>query len=304
MGSNGILLSPSSSLSDGIVHLSVTSGSMQPDSDSLRPPTAADAPTSHAQFDSPGEPVAAVSSLGPPPQSLCFPSVLQHSDSTRKGRAVDSLPLSKCSPLGLQRSSSARVRSRVQATGTGNTLVGILQEQADVLHAGRQAILPQPASGTQELLVGMVMTDFTIAPSAGQHHIDSSRQSGTQCGVRQSTHNSTDCLPSDVASTSIQGSVETSGRSSVNMAADNKHQHGDAESVPQSMQEGMGDLTNGAVMLENPDGSVQYVVLTSDQQRAVQLSMQAKRNKDADPAEGSASQVNLRMHTVCPQWHL
>lgn len=300
-GSNGILLPPSGALSDGIVHVSVTSCSMQPDSDSSKPPTAGDAATSHAQFDSPSEPVAAVSSLDTAPQSLCVPSVLQHGSSTRigQGRAVESLPLSQCSPSGLQRSSSARIGSRVQTTGTGDTLVGFLQEQAKAPHAGTQAILPQPASGTHELFVGMVLTDFTIVPSARQHHIDSSRPTGTQCAVRQSAHNSTDGPPSDVAPASTQGSVGTSGQGSVNMAAESKQEHVGAESGPENMQEGMGDLMDGAVMLENPDGSVQYVVLTSDQQRAVQLSMQAKRSKNAELAEGSASQVNIRMHTVC-----
>ncbi len=38
-------------------------------------------------------------------------------------------------------------------------------------------------------------------------------------------------------------------------------------------------LAGGAVLLHNPDGSVQYVVLTSDEQKAVQLKMQARQDQ-------------------------
>lgn len=271
---------------------------MQPTSVSLNPPTAADSLTSSPQFGSPSKPLAAFSSAGAPLTPLCSPQVLQSTSSARNSGTVDSLPQPQCSSSTFQRSTSATKGTRVESKGAGDTLAGLLQDQAKVPHVGAQTILPQPASGTHELFVGMVLTDFTIVPSAGQQRLDSSHCSEAQCGVRQSMKNRPGCPSSSEASVSMQGSVQMPSGCSGCMATKGKQEHGDAKSAPgsESVQQGMGDLTNGAVMLENPDGSVQYVVLTSDQQRAVQLSMQAKRKKDAKAAESSAYQVRIRTH--------
>ena len=261
--SNEFLSPPSGSQSDGTVHLSVTSSGTQPTSQSSKPPTPADAlPSSIGciQLGSPHKPVA-ISSAS---QSQCFPPVC----------------------------SLARTSGRVQADA-GDTLAGFLQEQTEVPHVHPEVILPQPALDTHELFVGMVTTDFTFA--AGQQQSNSSCKIDSQCGTRQSPNNGPG-LPSALECSGMQGSVHMSGRCSGCVTADCKQQHVDAQTAPQSVELSVADLTSGAVMLQNPDGTVQYVVLTSDEQRAVQLSMQAKRNKEAGTAEGSAYQVTTRRH--------
>ena len=197
-------------------------------------------------------------------------------------------------------SSSPRKSARVQA-GVGDTLAGFLQEQPKPPYVDSQATLPQPASGPHELFVGMVMADFTFHPSAGQQHSNSSssNETETQHNARQST--TTGPAPSTTAPSSAPGSVGVSGMCSACTAAGCKQeQQGAGKAVLQSMELPVDDLTDGAVMLQNPDGSVQYVVLTSDEQRAVQLSMQAKRNKEAETAETSAYQVST-MQDMCMQ---
>lgn len=53
-----------------------------------------------------------------------------------------------------------------------------------------------------------------------------------------------------------------------------------------------GSLTGGAVLLQNPDGSLQYVMLTGEDQIAVQLSLKAKQAKQAQQeAAGTNFQV-------------
>lgn len=48
-------------------------------------------------------------------------------------------------------------------------------------------------------------------------------------------------------------------------------------------------LTGGAVLLQNPDGSLHYVMLTGEDQIAVQLSLQAKQARQAQREAGSTS---------------
>ena len=48
-------------------------------------------------------------------------------------------------------------------------------------------------------------------------------------------------------------------------------------------------LTGGAVLLQNPDSSLQYVMLTSEDQIAVQVSLQAKQARQAQREAGSIS---------------
>ena len=258
---NTALLPPSSSQSDAIVRFSVKSADTQPNSHSLTPSTATDVQSSSRVCPQLGSP--------------------QRSSATSSG----------CSPSILPLSSSAIKSGRTQ-TGVGDTLSGFLQEQAKPPHVHRQAILPQPASGTYDLLVGMVAADFAFAPSPGHQHCNSSNKTETQHKARQGPTTSPNCSPSTAASSSVPGNVGASGMCSGCTAADCKQeQQGAGMAVPHSMEVSVGDLTGGAVMLQNPDGSVHYVVLTSDEQRAVQLSMQAKRNKEARTAETSAYQV-------------
>lgn len=258
--SNGRSRVPSSgSQSDGIVLLSVKSADTQPSSHSLTPSTAAFVQSSSRgclQLDSPHKPPAISSG---------------------------------CIPWDLPLSSSARKSGRAP----GDTLAGFLQEQAKAPNVGAQAILPQPASGTPELFVGMVTTDFTVVPSAGQHHSNGSCQTDSQCDARQSQSSSPACLLPTAASSS----VSVSGKRSGCMAAECKQELGGSQVAQRSMEPHVDDLSGGAVMLQNPDGSVQYVVLTSDEQRAVQLSIQAKRNKDAGTAEATYTYpVSVTVH--------
>ena len=266
------LMPPSSSHSDAIVHLLVKSAGTQPNPHNSTPSAATD-----VQFSS----------------GLC-PQL----GSPHKFTATSSGCISSTLPL----SSSARKSGRVPA-GVGDSLAGFLQEQAKLPHADPQAILPQPTSSSHELFVGMVTADFTFSPSAEQQHCSSSNKPETQHNTRQSPTTSPGCLQPTTASSREAGSVGVSSTRSVGVSgcteADCKQeQQGAGKAVPQSMEVsvGEGDLTNGAVMLQNPDGSVQYVVLTSDEQRAVQLSMQAKRNKEAATVDTSAYQVSTRAH--------
>lgn len=254
------LMPPPSFLSDAIVHLSVKSAGTQPDPHGLTPFTASDVQSS----------------------SRVYPQ-LDKSTATSSG----------CIPSILPFSSAARKNGRV-ADGSGDTLAGFLVEQVQPPHVAPLAILPQ--SATHEVIVGMVTADLTFAPSAGQQHSSSSNQTETQQKARQRATTRLGCPPSTTASSSVAGSLGVSGMCSGCTAADCKQeQQGAGKAVPMSMEVSMGDLTDGVIMLQNPDGSVQYVVLTSDEQRAVQLSMQAKRNKEAGTAETSSYQVSTRI---------
>ena len=266
---NRSLVPPASSQSDAIVHLSGKSAGTQPNSHSLTPSTATDIQSSsrvHPQLGSPHKSTAT--------SSGCIPSILPFSSSARK---------------------SGRVRA-----GTGDTLAGFLVEQAKPPHGDPQATRPEPASGTHELFVGMVTADFTFVPSAGQQHSSGSSQTEAHRNCRQSPTTSSGCPPSTTAPpSSVLDSVAVSGTCSGCTAADCKQeQQGADKAVPQSIELSVGDLTSGAVMLQHPDGSVQYVVLTSDEQRAIQLSMQAKSNKEAGTAGTSPYQVSTRMCSV------
>ena len=255
------LLPPPSSQSDAIVHFCGKSAGPQPNSHSLTSSTATDVQSSSKvcpQLGSPHRPSAT--------NSGCTPSILPFSSSARKS-------------------------GRTQ-TGVGDTLSGFLQEQAKPPHVDPQVVLPQPASGTRDLFVDMVTADFTFLPSPGQQHCNSSNKTETQHNARQGPTTSPNCPPATTSFSSAPGSVGVSGMCSGCTPADRKQeQQGAGTAVPQSMKVSVGDLTNGAVMLQNPDGSVQYVVLTSDEQRAVQLSMQARHHKEAGTAETSAYQV-------------
>ncbi len=161
-----------------------------------------------------------------------------------------------CSSLqsGGYKSACGRGRS-----GTGDSLAGFLQDQARAGQMG-QAFRPQPASGTHELTVGMVLTDSTFVPNAssyvkGRDSIASSSVSWTSAKTQAV---SPDLEMFQSAASSLQAADEAGA-----------------------------DLTGGAVKLQNPDGSVQYVVLTSDEQKAVQLSLQAQRRKQEKATDTS-----------------
>ena len=254
---------PSSSQSDGIVLLSVKSADTQPSLHSLTPSTAASVQSSSRNYPQLGSP------LKPPAIS------------------------SGCIPWDLPLSSSAKKSGRVQA-GAGDTLAEFLQQQAKAPHVEAQAILPQPASGTHELFVGMVTTNFTVVPAAGQQHSEGSCQTDSQCDTRQSQNSSSACLLPTSASSYVPGSVGVSGKRPGCMA---EQELGGSQVARGSKEPSVDDLSGAAVMLQNPDGSVQYVVLTSDEQRAVQLSIQAQRNKEAGTAEATSTyHVSITVH--------
>ena len=182
----------------------------------------------------------------------------------------------------LHSGSSSRCRghgtahSRGSISGASDTLAGFLQEQARAGQQGSQALRPHPASGTHELTVGMVLTEFKFVPDAKMYGVSSLPDSVDK--LPQSAMMSTD-VASSPHSVKDQGGLK---------AADNQIDSGksNARAVASSPQAAHNDLTGGAVLLHNPDGSVQYVVLTTDEQKAVQLSLQARQHQstkgDAD----------------------
>jgi len=169
---------------------------------------------------------------------------------------------SRCSGYG-----TAHSRGRI--SGASDTLAGFLQEQARAGQQGSQALRPHPASGTHELTVGMVLTEFRFVPDAKKYGV--SNLPGSVDKLPQSAMMSTD-VASSPHSVKDQGGLK---------AADNQIDSGksNARAVASSPQAAHNDLTGGAVLLHNPDGSVQYVVLTSDEQKAVQLSLQARQHQ-------------------------
>ena len=179
---------------------------------------------------------------------------------------------------------------------------------------------PQPASGTHDLIVGMVTTEFTFVPDAAE------KLAGCHSAVGQSVQPDKSVTSvSDKATVandsrrpklkdyalSNEATVEEGGREleQQDYAASNSVKatvggssrvleqeacaasNGDKATVGDSsrklaqeisatngndkgtVEDGV-DLTDGAVLLENPDGSLQYVVLTSDEQKAAQQKSQ------------------------------
>ena len=55
------------------------------------------------------------------------------------------------------------------------------------------------------------------------------------------------------------------------------------------------DLSNGAVLLQNPDGSLQYVVLTSDEQRAAEQRAAQQKRKQGEADNGPSQQVIVQL---------
>lgn len=143
---------------------------------------------------------------------------------------------SRCSGYGT-------AHSRGSISGASDTLAGFLQEQARAGQQGSYALRPHPASGTHELTVGMVLTEFTFVPYAKKFGVSSLPGSAGKLPCNQIDSGKTNARP-----------------------------------LASSLEAAHSDLTGGAVLLHNPDGSVQYVVLTSDEQKAVQLSLQARRH--------------------------
>ncbi len=167
--------------------------------------------------------------------------------------------------------------------GYPDTLAGFLQEQARAGQQGAQALRPHPASGTHELTVGMVLTEFRFVPDAKKYEVCS--LPGSVDKLPQSAMMSTDAASSPY-SIKDQGGLQ---------AADNQLDSGkiSARAVASSPEAAHSDLTGGAVLLHNPDGSVQYVVLTTGEQKAVQLSLQARQDQSTkgDP-DADAYQVS------------
>lgn len=134
------------------------------------------------------------------------------------------------------------------------------------------------------------MTEFTFVPAAGQQAGHETSQSAGHLMTRQEVGMLPSSRQSDVCSDTGKGLGVMAGASQQGCS--------NAESAPGSCQMGSTDLTGGAVMLQNPDGSVQYVVLTSDEQRAVQLSLQAKCDQKASTAQNSTYQVHTVLQKV------
>ena len=149
-------------------------------------------------------------------------------------------------------------------SGVGDSLAGFLHDQARAGRMGSQALRPQPASGTHELIVGMVLTEFTFVPTVGSHMQGRDcKQAPVRSQPETKDHDMASGLPGlRVCAAAAVGVGQTPT--------------GDATSSPGTAH---ADLTGGAVLLQNPDDSMQYVMLTTDEQKAVQLSLQAQEAK-------------------------
>ena len=277
-GSSSILASTSGShfacpapshQSDGSVHIAVQSPWLQSSPNIFTSLHAADAVrSSTAHFQLASEQPAA-----------------SHSEDTH---LPDSPLQAPCFPLVLQRRSSAK-KSRARASA-GDSLAAFLQEQSKVLPMGSQMQSSQPASGSHDLIVAMVMTESAFVPTASQLASHETSQSASPSVSRQDAGVLPSSRQPDVAS-------DTGSRLSF-MAADKQQECSDGGSAPGSCQMSSADLTGGAVMLQNPDGSVQYVVLTSDEQQAVQLSLQAKCDQKASTVQKSSHQVHVALQRI------
>lgn len=194
------------------------------------------------------------------PAATCMSSDRVSSDSSKA--LLQSGSSCRCSGYGT-------AHSRGWISGTSDTLAGFLQEQGRPGQQGSQALRPHPASGTHELTVGMVLTEFRFVPDAKKYGV--SGLPGSASKLPQSAMMSTDAA-SSLYSVKDQGGLP---------AADKQIDSGtiNVRAVASSPEAAHNDLTGGAVLLHNPDGSVQYVVLTSDEQKAVQLSLQARQDQ-------------------------
>ncbi|KAA6426518.1 MAG: hypothetical protein FRX49_03628 [Trebouxia sp. A1-2] len=239
--------------SDGSVHVTVhmgqQSGSMP--SDSLE----ASSSCCLDQASSSVHPALMLATKQPPAAT----SMSSDRVSSNSSKAVlQSGSSSRCSAYGTG-------HSRGRISGTSETLAGFLQEQARAGQQDSQALRPQPASGTHELTVGMVLTEFRVVPDAKKYGVSSLPGSASK-------------LPQS-AMMSTEGASPYSVKNQDGLQAADKIDSGkiSARAVASIPEAAHNDLTGGAVLLHNPDGSVQYVVLTSDEQKAVQLSLQARQ---------------------------
>lgn len=245
--------------SDGSVHITVRmsqqSGSMP--CDSLEA-------SSRCRLDQASSSLAPAMMLAAnqPPAATSMSSDRVSSDSRKA--LLQSGSSSRCSGYGT-------ANSRGRMSGTSDTLAGFLQEQARAGQQGSQALRPHPASGTHELTVGMVLTDFRFVPEAKKYGVSKLPGSGSTSQLPQSA-----MISPDAAS----GPYSVKDQD-CHQAADNQVDSGktNARAVASSPEAAHNDLTGSAVLLHNPDGSMQYVVLTSDEQKAVQLSLQARQHQ-------------------------
>ena len=51
-------------------------------------------------------------------------------------------------------------------------------------------------------------------------------------------------------------------------------------------------------MLQNPDGSLQYVVLTSDEQRAAEQRVAEQKRKQSEAGNGASQQVTVQLDII------
>ena len=146
----------------------------------------------------------------------------------------------------------------------------------------------------------MVLTEFTFVPHANGHlgnslpgnpPVDRSAGKGSGgrlSGVEELGHAQSAGTPAHATQSTLSGGVRP----------------GAVACSPEAAEV---DLTGGAVLLQDPDGSVRYVVLTSEEQQAVQLSLKAQqdeRSKQQGVTVTDAHQVGLACHgleliTVC-----
>ena len=159
----------------------------------------------------------------------------------------------------------------------------------------------QPVPISCDLTVGATLVEHTLTPGSAGQHVPSSSQTqhtGAAMPGQLPTPLSTSTLPlmttdmpcSSAASSSLQADgapMQAASAQSMEPGSSTASGPGSAVGCAPS------SLTGGAVLLQNPDGSLQYVVLTSEDEVAVQLSLRAKQAKHAQQeAAGEAPQVS------------
>lgn len=159
----------------------------------------------------------------------------------------------------------------------------------------------QPVPTSCDLSVGVTLLGNTLIPgTAGQHVPSSSHTQHAGAAMPGQLPNmlststpalvTTDIPCSSAASSSLQADgapAQAASAQSMDPGSSTASGSGSAVGCAPS------SLTGGAVLLQNPDGSLQYVMLTSEDEVAVQLSLRAKQAKHAEQeAVGDAHQVS------------
>lgn len=336
--------------------------------------------TIHQQSQSPAVPACLPSTSAASPDQASCSTAQPARDSTRHRLAASmtnafrrrSTPQSghrKSTTLGM-RNSSARRRTNPAAA---DSLAGFLEHQDRAGQLTADGLRPQPASGSHELTVGMVMTQYTFVPSApsnaaqqSSHNsslstkpVSTAEEDSCHSATEQNSHSSKPSANqmSTAAEDSCQSATEQSSHSSnlsassmstaqgdshhgasschgisschgasicsandainnlINTLETNARAAGNATEEADStrsctelsnesdlsneadLSNGVdsstrADLSNGAVLLQNPDGSLQYVVLTSDEQRAAEQRAAQQKRKQSNNGPSQQEQTS------------